>query len=631
MRRVWGGAWKRILATLVGGLLLSAPASGHGGHWRGPVDTIPHRTSPEERAEFIPDYSSWVFWWAYQRDRYLPRFRGEPRPIPKAARGRAVEALRLTLVQGEESDLAVSCLLALARIGERGSTGEEPSFERLLRIHLSSRVQRTSEMAALAMGFLDRKEVVEDLGDLAGNTPQGCELVGRSEVPWRTRAFAAVALGGIGRRTKRMPVRARIVELLVRVMERDDTKNPDLVTAAIQSMGLVPLALPDAESPREEHAPAEWDRIDQLDFLLGFLHQKRIRALARAHVPAALARLLAADGNPDMFGSEKVRVAKALLEYVRVPDEGTRSMTYGAILALGEIGDTDDDEIDVEIREALYRAPWSSFLDVPAQNFGIVSLARVGGRPGSGSESEVGIEEVAEKLLILLEHAKPPARDWAALGIGDMGLVLQDAGSSPELVGRFCSGLRSKLEGERANYRIAAYALALALLGDGSSGELLAEKHERMTNAEARGFVALALGIAGYHPAKDRLQAAFDSSKYRHDYRRPALIGKGMSRFEGTAEDLITQLLQQRTFFCESAAAEALGLLGDPASVEMLTGTLTDSENAPRHRSAAATALGLLLAEPGLPWYRELGLGFNYPAATESLLHADGSGILNIL
>ena len=78
--------------------------------------------------------------------------------------------------------------------------------------------------------------------------------------------------------------------------------------------------------------------------------------------------------------------------------KGQKELRQSAVLALGQIGDLDDDKIDQDIRQALYDSMGDA--DLQVKNFSTIAVAQLAGNPTEG-DTEKGLEE----QLLVSTHA----------------------------------------------------------------------------------------------------------------------------------------------------------------------------------------------------------------------------------
>jgi len=240
-----------------------------------------------------PDLTLWSFWWEFNKEPYLNLKsavfsgatetgsdgfflgRGEKkkekdslRPTEQQIRDKVVPALLRALDTETNNDIVTGSMIALAKIGDAKSESGESEFEKVIAAFLSDGNQEISETAAVSLGILANPNSIETLNQLLTDSPEGRKLVGSSEVPYRTRSFAAYGLGLIGPQASDEQ-RQKIVGYLADAIAADDTSSRDLKVSCIISMGLVPILTMNA--PMDEGAegpqPPQASRSAQMQFL----------------------------------------------------------------------------------------------------------------------------------------------------------------------------------------------------------------------------------------------------------------------------------------------------------------------------------------------------------------------------
>ena len=147
-------------------------------------------------------------------------------------------ALVRALAQGGQSEFEIYALHALAKI--RGIPLPEgiAEFSEVVRPFLRSANQYVSEKAVLALGIRGDDSFAPWLISILTDISQGRDLVGRSIVGDRIRAFAAYGLGLIGERTRDHSTKVAIYDALMAALpaERDEVQ-----AACLLSLGLLPM------------------------------------------------------------------------------------------------------------------------------------------------------------------------------------------------------------------------------------------------------------------------------------------------------------------------------------------------------------------------------------------------------
>jgi len=687
---------KRILLPLLalglGGVFLHDVSRAHGGSYRGPGDTVPPGgggggggggtgpgvPGPSGPGSGIPgggtgpgtgvptggsggrpggvgtgamgsgpDLTTWEFWWGFNKEQYLnlkahvhdgglvsgsddhfgggTQARDTLRPSEETIRTKIVPALREVLTTERANDIVSGALVALAKTGdvraEDGSSEIEPVIARFL----ADPSQEIAETAVIALGILESEASIPLLQDLVLDTRAGRSRIDSSEVPYRTRAFATYALGLIGARAGDDAMRRRIVAILADVLARDASNTRDVHVAAVNALGLVPIDVDPGESP-DGLMDASASRQSQLRLLRRMLRDESRNDLVRAHVPIAIARLLV--GVPAAI---RDAVAEELLLPLARHAKDSDAIRQSCVLALGVIGDCDTDPVDVKIREAIARMAVEG--DVQSRNFTCVAFGQIGGRTGPGQDAEIGRREARDFLIGQLGKGKHGIKPWAAIGIGVMEHALTRSGvAGGSASGTAKSVVRKALDGATSPDHVGAYAIALGIGGDQEARNLLREKFAATSEANARGYVAIALGLVDARESIPSIQSVVRDSKYRPDLLKSAAIGLGLLGDKALVPELCRMLGEAQGLSSQAAIASALGFIGDSRSVDPLVEMLKRKQGlTDAARGFAAVALGIVADKQPLPWNAKISTDMNYRASTSTLTGGGGTGILDIL
>ena len=670
-----------LIAVACCGLLLSPTALGHGGTYRGPGDIVPPGglgggpgggsapptppspgqpgpgpnkpgpgvtpgqgpvgvgpgPGPAATADVqLEDHDQWSYWWEFNKHSYLnlrerladarvrtgsegwylgrnTRAQTTDRVSVREADRRqvVVPALLRTLAAEDHNDIVTGCLLSLAKIGDgAGEDGSSAILEVTLP-YLADPNQEIAETAALALGILGHGAAAEPLLALLADDDTGRELVGGGTVDRRTRAFAAYALGLLASQSATPAVRDQVHEGLMAALEDDRVRTRDLPVAALQAMSLYQLDLLEAEQ-----GPS---LTGHLEFLLTFVTRDEVSPLVRAHVPTALARAWRARGR-ELGEAWRQRLLVAVLELA----EGRRTDAHlrrSAVLALGELADRDGDELDARTRRFLLR-DLPKLGDRQARRFGLIAMAQVAARRGT---DDAGLDELRSELLRQMSRGKSGMREWAALSLGLFGhLAPEEFGDDLE------RALGAALEAQRGP-KIGAYAVAAGLVDAEALVPAMLEKLDDLTDDDARGYLALGLGMIGDPATIVRLENLVADATYRSGLLRQAAIGLGMAGGRESARLLVDSLDRSTALSAQAAIAGALGIVGDRTSLVPLVGILEDEDRPDLARGLAAAALGNVCDARLLPWNEPITRDINYRAATETLTGQGGKGILDIL
>lgn len=607
-----------------------------------------------------PDLTDWPYWWEFNKEPYLnlkSKIHGEEsvtgsdgfnighgekrftkhtyKPSDEQIRGLVVPALLAALETESDNDIVTGCLIALAKIGDAPSESGESPFEAVIARFLADKNQEISETAAVALGILANPRSIDTLKDLLEDNPRGRALVRQSEVDNRRRAFAAYGLGLIGKRAAREADRIRIVSILRRAFETDTTRTRDLRVGCVIAMGLVALETLDTlDSPALEKkgalVPPESSRSAQLEYLLAFLADDRQEHLVRAHCPTALARLLVGL-PPGSHEAYRAKIAGDLLGRLEPRAKERNEVVQSSVQALGLIGTNDDaNPLDRKIREALAGVSQ----DVAARNFAMISLAKIGARTAIGAgNAEGGLEEITKVLLARLAGGRGNVKAWAAISCGVLANELARTNEGTTRIATLQSAVRIALDEEGKDpSKLGALAIAAGLMGHIEVKERLVLRLDSTKDENARGYVAIGLGLMNAHDTTDKINRLVDASKYLPELLKQAAIALGLLGDKDVVPKLIALLQESRGQATQASLAKALGFIGDRRSIEPLIRMLQNQDLTTGARSFAAVALGIVSDKEDLPWNSKIALDLNYLAATQTLTEVGtGTGILDIL
>lgn len=361
-------------------------------------------------------------------------------------------------------------MIAIARIGR-----DDGRARALFAEHLDAPSQEIAETAAVCFGILKEPEALAAvLPALLFDEPAGREMAG-GEVPLRTRAFAAYAVGLIGGAGD-AAVQELAAEHLLRALRSDRSAAVDVRVAAVLGLGLL--------GPDD---PALSARL--ADALLQHLAEGRDDELVLAHLPTTVAKLLrdhpAGDAARERGLEQMLRLAQPRVEvggWVR----------QSAVMALGMLA-RDLDPRSGEIFAAL-RTMADKARDPQARNFTAVSIAYLAAADPHFDAAERGAPATSF-LLQGLRRSGSGYEAWSALGLGVLGFLRREAGA--ELAPLAYDALLDKFERARAPDLLGACAIGLGLARHSGAAAAIAAKMDRVEAAKFRGHAALALGLLG--------------------------------------------------------------------------------------------------------------------------------------
>ncbi len=614
-----------------------------------------------------PDLTVWQFWWAFNKDPYLnlkshlggavqtgsEEFylgRGE-NPQAKDTLRVSEDKIRQVIVpqllealdpkKENSNDVQSSCMIALAKIGDAKGEDGKSALGQEIKKFLTNGNQELSETSAVALGILANRENIELLCAVLASDQSKLRSLGVEQsdaVSMRTRAFAAYGLGLIGYKASnddRLTINAAMRTLLDG--EGKSMGQRDIQVACLTAIGLSPIDInPDdktVEDPKKIKAPASIaSRQDQLRFLLAYYTDEANNYLIRAHAPTAMGRLLSTGDVPSEFAFRDV-VAKVLIEGLSKDSRDQDAMKQSSALALGVIGDSDEDPTDKAIRDALMRVK-DDLTDQQVRNFALIGLAQAAGRPGQGAGDPIyganvkGKENARTFLQNELEKGKSNVKPWSGIAIAVMERELDDAKQASSSVAKLL--LRTALADSKSPEDVGAFAIACGIVKDKGAKDQLLIHLDKVKDIEARGYTAIGLGLMDEQSAIAPIQDIVKKSKYSPDLLKSAAIGLGLLGDKQLVPDLVDMLKTATGLSSQAAISSALGFIGDSRSVEPLIAMMKNQEVTALARAFAAVALGIIADKEPFPWNSKIGVNSNYRANTPSLTDQKG-GILDIL
>jgi HEAT repeat protein len=585
------------------------------------------------------DQNDWRIWWRLNRDPLLVVDPGEV--LPLSADGgfymggdgdrdssRIVKAPVLqeqvlpALVEalGRERSPAVrsAVLLALGRAGSL--VGEDTA--RLVLDHVADPDRNVCEAAIVAAGLQADPYVVRRVVHLAHGCEAAVELLGGRAADTRLSAFAALAVGLGVQRSENEDLRRFVIFDLARTAS-NPFAAPDVPVACVAAIGLLPLPWKGEEPSATRPAPHA-SREGQLAWLLQAVAADDVHRQVRGHAALALGRL-----GHDARGAWREQVVETLLALVDEDSDACLETRQGAAIALGLIGDCDEDALDRKVRRALVRATREG--DTLTRRFALISIGRVAGRAGDGEGlPDQGRGELAAHLLTQLVHGRSGLDAWSALALGNLQHELFDQGVAPSR--EVQRALARKLEDCRTPTTAGAFGLGLALALEPEADRRLAEALERFEGDEpAAAALSLALGLTGGREARALLVELLEQTSGRPGLLHDAALALVLTGdFDGTPR-LVEVYERAGALDSRAALASALGRTGDTRAIPPLLATLGDETVPQTERALAARGLGWLLDQGGAPVWTPLSCDLNWGADTSSLAGLGGGDFLELL
>lgn len=596
-------------------------------------------------AEF-DDLSSWETWWMFNReallglhdraqlsstsggDEFLARINGVTpggRVSAVTLDTRVLPALELLLDKTSDPELLSQTIIAYARCArpDAGLT-RTARCQRIQTLLAHAQIQ-VSESAALALGILGEHAAVRPLLDLARDTRAGRELCARREVPYRTRAFAAYAVGLLSSRAVNEDVRRYATSGLLELSEDGDAPR-DVQIACISALGIVSLPsdattwIHDSRRTSKEVLPTA-SREALIAYALRRYANERQPGILRAHLLTALARLSDGASRSAQAAVEDACI-DALAPNARIPTEIVQS----AALALGQLADAGVEARDSASREALMQAAHQADLDT--RHFALLALGQIAARADEDPEKPFsGTAEIHRFLLRELENGRVGMRAFAAVALGLAGHELRKLGHAPSQEASRALLVRAK----NANTpdEAAACAIALGLRGVSDARDVLRARLDDASDDLTRSGCAVGLGLLGAEGARPALRRLLVSSNARPALMREAAVSLALLDDASLTTDLCAQLETAPGSAAQTGLMQALSTVGDARSVEPLLALSADTVKASFVRARAVSALGAVCDARSLPWNDSLTRGANYLASVETLTNSRGTGVLD--
>jgi len=593
-----------------------------------PGEAPPPKPSTPPRTETL---NSWQTWWHYNRWAHLDVdsslvadsgsagfFLGHGEKAQKAPLLRATQnqirdvvqpALIRALARGGQSDFEIYALHALAKIRGVPLPEGAPDFAVVVRPYLRSANQFVSEKATLALGIRGEEAFLPWLSAILADAPEGRDLVGRSLVGDRLRAYAAYGLGLLGERAREASVRVGVYDALMSALpgEREEVQ-----AACLLALGLVPMPNGEAFIEGGDQFRGK-TRVDQVLAILSFFEDTAQSFLARSQAPNALARLI--EGAPD---SLRGRVAYALLVASGPLTQEQREVQNAAIIALGMIGHSGQAPLDQEIREHLERVAYKSGSDRSTRYLAMISMAQVATRRADGDQPFAGLDPTRRTLQRYLSRSRGETLAWTALALG----VLEEDANERGEVASPDSGkaLRAALEKARSYEVAGALAIGLGMVHDPESADMLLTRLNDASDMYMRGYCALALGMLGTPNAIAPIRDALAASTNQSFVVENAAIALALLGDQGNGTRIFSLLDRSSNPKVQSSVASAMGWIRDPRPLGDLCGMLADPRRTDAARAWTAVAIGRICDQDRWPWVGRLSVGVQYDVALPTLL-----------
>ena len=524
---------------------------------------------------------TWAAWWFFNDDRFLnlkakvradeaqtenaDLFMGEDtsdagiNKIPaKKIREGVLPVLRLAL-KDSFYDTRAAAVIALGKCGMPDDLAEIKSV-------LGDRDKRVRESAALAMGILGNKEAIPTLIEIMNNTKWAKkELREGGEVLPRTRAFAALAIGLIGRRTDISDTQG--LSALVKLMNDDrETKSQmDLAVGPIVALGIMKSK-------------------DAIPELVKYLKNKRNRTVARSFAATSLGKIGDRSALEPLLASLK---------------DKQNAVVQSSTMALGQILEPTDEKEVKRVKKMV-----SSSADIAVKNFAIMSLAQIGG------------EDNRQYITKLVTKGKALQKPFASLAVGVFYY------NNPEFDHREAAGkiIHKEFKSTKNPSDLGAHAIALGLMKYDTAGGDILKTLNKGGQASLRQHLAISLGLMDYRDSiKDIREIVKEKGDV--DLRRNSAIALGLLGDRGAMKFLSEEISNSsNTQPVLGAVTRGLGFIGDASAVPLLTEMVKDTKKYKDNtRAFSAVALGLLGDKDPLPFASTIAENNNYIQRTDAI------------
>lgn len=631
----------------------SGPATG-GGPGAGPGGGGP---TTGRGAPLPPDLTPWSFWWEFNKDPYINLreaihstgvvsnsddfFLGEGKqseanstlkPNEAMILGTIIPELASALEASEDNDIQTACLIGLAKIGK---DTDSVKILDIFQKYLPKNVQEIQETAALAYGISAREEAVPTLVHLVVDDAEGKKLTGDSgDVSDRTRSFAAYGLGLIAWATTNNDVKRAAFEAIKPILEDTKIADRNIRVAAVNSLGLLRPNLAD-EKGMTLFNDVSASLLEYWNLKLGKSDQ-----LIQSHVPLAIAKLFSDVDLTEQAGLTALHTScredfiAALRE--RKSGKGANEIFESCAMAVGlmagpienskELNSMKGSDKDSERLDALSAQAMQEYFergpDQQAKFFCLLGMAKQG-----GNYNRDALRRVMEKTASKVEQG------WAALGLGVLAFESkkENPNYDASLIGE---SLVRVLDDEQNDNVLSAVAVALGLAEyQAAEDKLLALLEDKKNQDELAGYICIGLALMDATSAIAPLQELVDQSVYRNLRLQQAAIALGKLQDKEAGKQLIKLIGEDERPSVQkmSAISAALAFIGDRESVQPLVKLLNNEQATPLARAFAGVALGGIADKEPLPWNSKISVDLNYRAAVESLTNGSGTGVLDIL
>ncbi len=537
----------------------------------------------------------WEAWWRLNRHAFLnlrARYHdsavvtGErTTDVGRRASDAEVDAtvipLLKTLALGKDKQVRATALMAWARAAR---AKHAPEVVKTVRAYIGDKSNLYRDLMILALGVVRHEDALADLRGILHDTKDGRALLAKNgNIPERTRAYAAIALGQSGQ-----PEAAADLQ---RILEDGRTKSVDLKACAVMSLGALAKELDSGEKRR----------------ITGFLI-KNLRAgawgdVVLAAVPTALAKA----------GDETVLVPELqpILERFRKPT----AVRQSSALAMATLGPRARPGLLDGLIATARRDP-----DDNARRFGILAIGEMAHAQPASDENEPDAARAA--VARKLERYYRAAFAGRNIQKSDLAWLCISGAlfgrGFPEHAAFVRDELLEIVTKGGMKERQAAAVTALGLLGDKKVLPQLHKLYDQSKDKLIKGTVAETLGVLGDKSRRAELLEVVRTDG-EGELRYRAAVGLGFTADPALIAPLVETLATTKSGEVKAALARVLGELGDRRALPALIRVANDHDADVWTRRRALGAIGMIAQKSDHAWTTAFQRGVNFPHATPTL------------
>jgi HEAT repeat protein len=378
--------------------------------------------------------------------------------------------------------------------------------------------------------------------------------VGRQDVEERTRAFAAIGLGLIEDRTA--------VPYLKEVVAKHETySQPDVPAAAIHALGLLGdnSVVPD---------------------LIAVLDNPKTDKFVQSAVPIALGKI-----------GDKNAVSK-LESYIK-NDKIDNLIRWSAIVGYSRLMKDTADDNAVKLLSIVANDDG----EPQTRNFATMGLAYVGG-------------ENAKAAILKLFRKDNEQLPWVSMAAAVFSW-------GKDLDQTIVDQVRRAFQEQKNPSWKAGHAVALGLLKDKQSSEILLRELASSNHEEYKGYLCIALGLMEATDAMPQIKQELDKSRSFPKLQQQAAIGLGLMGDKDVVALLAGTMEKTDSAYVLGSTAIALGLIGDRNAIEPMVRIAGNPEVKKIGRALATVGLGIIGDKDPLPRLSRVSEDNNYRAKAD--------------